>query len=83
MLAARGGLLQAKALLAHVKSNWSESLNDVDKRKLLKLQARLAMSSGAGDDETAAALEEVIQLDPLDGEGSHVARTALQPSRQT
>lgn len=68
ILAARGGLLQAKALLAHVKSNWSESLNDVDKRKLLKLQARLAMSSGAGDDETAAALEEVIQLDPLDGE---------------
>ncbi|MCX5665218.1 MAG: tetratricopeptide repeat protein [Planctomycetota bacterium] len=80
MLAARGGLLQAKALLAHVKSNWKESLNDVDKRKLLKLQARLAMSSGAGDDETAAALEEVIQLDPLDGEalmllGQHYNRS--------
>ena len=80
MLAARGGLLQAKTLLAHVKSNWNESLNDVDKRKLLKLQARLAMSSGAGDDETAAALEEVIQLDPLDGEalmllGQHYNRS--------
>ena len=69
-----------KNLLAHVKSNWNESLNDVDKRKLLKLQARLAMSSGAGDDETAAALEEVIQLDPLDGEalmllGQHYNRS--------
>lgn len=68
MLASRGGLLQAKELLSKVKSIWGDSLNDTEKRKLLKLQARLAMNSGAGDDETAAALEEVIQLDPLDGE---------------
>lgn len=68
VLAARGGLPQAKALLARVRSNWTDTLNDTDKRKLLKLQARLAMNSGAGDAETAAVLEEVIQLDPLDGE---------------
>lgn len=85
VLAARGGLPQAKTLLVQIKANWSESLNDADKRKMLKLQARLAMNSGAGDDETAAALEEVIQLDPLDGEalmllGQHYNRNK-QPDR--
>jgi tetratricopeptide (TPR) repeat protein len=68
MLAARGGSQQAKALLGKVRSQWDASMSDTDKRKCLKLQARFAMSAGAGDDETAKVLEEVIELDPLDGE---------------
>jgi tetratricopeptide (TPR) repeat protein len=85
VLAARGGLLQSKVLLTHVKSNWSDTLSDTDRRKVLKLQARLAMNSGAGDAETATVLEEVIALDPLDGEalmllGQHYNRTA-QPDK--
>ena len=85
VLAARGGLLQSKVLLARVKSNWSDTLSDTDRRKVLKLQARLAMNSGAGDAETATVLEEVIALDPLDGEalmllGQHYNRTA-QPDK--
>lgn len=68
MLAARGGSAQAAALLERIKGAWADSLPDADRRRLLKLQARLAMGSGAGDEKTAAVLEEVIQLDPLDGE---------------
>ncbi|NBX32000.1 MAG: hypothetical protein EBR07_04635 [Planctomycetes bacterium] len=85
MLAARGGLLQSKTLLTHVKANWNDTLSDTDRRKVLKLQARLAMNSGAGDAETATVLEEVIALDPLDGEalmllGQHYNR-ASQPDK--
>ena len=67
-LAARGGLDQARALVSQVKESASESMNDSDKRKLLKLEARLSLAGGSGDDETARVLEEVIELDPLDGE---------------
>ena len=85
MLAARGGTAQAKALAAQIKDRLGDRLADADKRKLLKLQARLAMGTGAGDAETAAVLEEVVQLDPLDGEalmllGQHYAR-AGQPDK--
>ena len=85
MLAARGGTAQAKALAGQIKDRLGDRLADADKRKLLKLQARLAMGTGAGDAETAAVLEEVVQLDPLDGEalmllGQHYAR-AGQPDK--
>lgn len=52
---------------------------------MLKLQARLTMNSGSGDAETAKVLEEVIALDPLDGEalmllGQHYNRMS-QPDK--
>ena len=85
VLAARGGLLQSKMLLTNVKANWNDTLSDTDRRKVLKLQARLTMNSGSGDAETATVLEEVIALDPLDGEalmllGQHYNRMA-QPDK--
>ena len=67
-LAARGGMDQAKKLLARVKDGAGDTMSDGDRRKLLKLEARLSMGGGAGDEATARVLEEVIQLDPLDGE---------------
>jgi tetratricopeptide (TPR) repeat protein len=85
VLAARGGLPQSKTLLTHVKANWNDTLSDTDRRKVLKLQARLTMNSGSGDAETATVLEEVIALDPLDGEalmllGQHYNRMS-QPDK--
>ena len=85
VLAARGGLPQSKTLLTLVKANWNDTLSDTDRRKVLKLQARLTMNSGSGDTETATVLEEVIALDPLDGEalmllGQHYNRMA-QPDK--
>ncbi len=67
-LASRGGLDQARTLLAEVKRTMSDRLADLDKRRLLKLEARLSMGGSAGDEATAKVLEEVIELDPLDGE---------------
>jgi tetratricopeptide (TPR) repeat protein len=79
MLASRGGATQAQALLGRIRSTWGDQLQDADKRKVLKLQARLAMGSGAGDEAAVAVLKEVVELDPLDGEalmllGQHHAR---------
>jgi tetratricopeptide (TPR) repeat protein len=79
LLAARGGGTQAATLLDDIKTTFSESLADGDRRRILKLQARLAMAAGADDDRNAAILQEVIALDPLDGEalmllGQHFVR---------
>jgi tetratricopeptide (TPR) repeat protein len=67
-LAARGGMDQARALITKVKASSGSTISDADRRKLLKLEARLSMAGGAGDEATARVLQEVIELDPLDGE---------------
>ena len=68
VLSQKGGMPQARELLALVKETFGSELADADRRKLLKLQARLSMAQGGGDAETAKVLEEVVQIDPLDGE---------------
>jgi tetratricopeptide (TPR) repeat protein len=67
-LAGRGAADQARTLVARVKESAGATMSDGDRRKLLKLEARLSMAGGAGDEATARVLEEVIELDPLDGE---------------
>ena len=59
---------RARELLALGKETFGSELGDADRRKLLKLQARLSMAQGGGDADTAKVLEEVVQIDPLDGE---------------
>jgi tetratricopeptide (TPR) repeat protein len=85
VLAARGGGPEAKKLVALVQETWKDRLEDADKARVLKLQARLAMADGGGDESTAAVLEEIVRIDPLDGEalmllGQHYAR-AGQPDK--
>jgi Flp pilus assembly protein TadD len=67
-LASRGGSDQARTLVARIKESSGSGMGDGDRRKLLKLEARLSMAGGGGDEATARVLEEVIELDPLDGE---------------
>lgn len=79
VLSQRGGLTQARALANLIRETFGESIADADRRKLLKLQARLAMAEGSGTDESVRILTEVIELDPLDGEalmllGQHHSR---------
>jgi tetratricopeptide (TPR) repeat protein len=79
VLAARGAWVQARQLAAHIRETRSASIEEADRRRLLKLEARLSMAEGGGTPETAAILEEIVQLDPLDGEalillGKHYAR---------
>lgn len=66
-LAQRGALHPAETLLGLVREERSASLSDEQSRKLLKLRARLAVAAGESD-EAVAVLEEIVALDPLDGE---------------
>ncbi|MHB1156167.1 MAG: tetratricopeptide repeat protein [Phycisphaerales bacterium] len=68
ILAGRGALPQARQVAAHIRKAWQDRLEEGDRRKLLKLEARLSMAENGGNAETAGILEEIIKLDPLDGE---------------
>jgi tetratricopeptide (TPR) repeat protein len=85
VLAGRGAVSQARALTAHIQRAWNARIETSDKRKLLKLDARLAMAEGQDSAEAAAKLEEAVALEPLDGEalmllGQHYSR-ASDPDR--
>jgi len=67
ILIARGALNETRQLLTHIKQLHGDKLKDDDKKDVLKLQARLAVADGAGDEEVAI-LTEIVELDPLDGE---------------
>ena len=78
VLAQRGALEQSKELLAHVKELYGDRIDPEDRKKLLKLEARLAVAEGTGG-EAVGVLEEIVTIDPLDGEalillGQHYAR---------
>ncbi len=78
-LAASGAFAQAREIAAHIRASWATRLSDGDRGKLLKLEARLSMADGFGSAETARILEEIVALDPLDGDaliqlGQHYAR---------
>jgi tetratricopeptide (TPR) repeat protein len=85
LLASRGGLTQAKLVTEHIHNSCDQNIDESDRRKLLKIEARLSMASGEGSDATAAVLEEIIQIDPLDGEalmllGQHYSKQG-EPDR--
>jgi tetratricopeptide (TPR) repeat protein len=77
-LVAHGALSESKTLIARIEALPRDQLPDAQRKDLLKLRARLAVAAGAGEEE-AKALEEVVALDPLDGEallllGQHRSR---------
>jgi tetratricopeptide (TPR) repeat protein len=78
-LAARGALAQARQLATHLQTARGKQMAETDLRKLLKLQARLSMAEGGSSAEAASVLEDIVKLDPLDGEallllGQHYSR---------
>jgi tetratricopeptide (TPR) repeat protein len=79
VLAARGAGAQSRAVIARIQQVLGARLEEADRRRLLKLEARLAMAEGGGSAETAVVLEELVRLDPLDGDalmllGHHYSR---------
>jgi tetratricopeptide (TPR) repeat protein len=77
-LAQRGALEQAAALLDRFEELWSGRLAEDERKRLLKLRARVAVAGGSGGD-AVGVLEEIVALDPLDGDallmlGQHYAR---------
>ena len=84
ILAQRGATTQARALAVHLRKTLTGSLDDADAKKLLKVEARMAVAEGGGE-EAVKALEGIVALDPLDGEalmllGRHYAQ-ANAPDR--
>ncbi|MCR9246588.1 MAG: tetratricopeptide repeat protein [bacterium] len=67
VLISRNAMDQGKRLLEVVESRFAALIAGEDKKDLLKLRARIAMTEGASDDQ-AKILEEIVTLDPLDGE---------------
>jgi tetratricopeptide (TPR) repeat protein len=68
VLAMRGGRDEAARVIVRVRETFGERLGVEEKKRLLKLQARLAAAADAVPAEQAALLEETVALDPLDGE---------------
>ncbi len=70
--------MEARDLVAKTRAAAGDRLDDEQQRKLLKLDARIAIADGKGE-EAARVLEEVVSLDPLDGDalillGQHYQR---------
>jgi tetratricopeptide (TPR) repeat protein len=68
VLTQKGANPQAAKLVAHLRAVRTGSLEPEDAKRLLKLDARLRMAEGEGTEETAKVLEEILELDPLDGD---------------
>ena len=67
-LVARGAILETRELLDRIERAAGDALETADRIDLLKLRARLAVADGTGGEEAARTLEEIVALDPLDGE---------------
>ena len=66
ILVSRGAWDEARHLFAKIRTA-STPLNGADELKLLKLESKVAMSTGAGE-KAIESLEQIIQKDPLDAE---------------
>ena len=78
ILSARGALKETRELIQEVESLMGNQLEDDVRKDMLKLRARIAVAEGAGEEEVRV-LEEIVELDPLDGEalillGQHHSR---------
>ena len=67
VLAARSALQETKLIIENIETYQDDKLTDADRKELLKLQARIAVAEGSGEDEVHV-LERIIELDPQDGE---------------
>jgi tetratricopeptide (TPR) repeat protein len=80
VLIARGAFAETRRVLDLIDTRFGETLETETRKDLLKLKARLAVADGSGDNEEVGILEQIVALDPLDGEalillGQHSGRT--------
>ncbi|MEN6577018.1 MAG: tetratricopeptide repeat protein [Phycisphaerales bacterium] len=67
VLAARGALDETKLLVERVEALHDGELSKADQKDLLTLRVRIAVAEHSGEEEIKM-LEELVALDPLDGE---------------
>ncbi|MBN2511450.1 MAG: tetratricopeptide repeat protein [Sedimentisphaerales bacterium] len=80
VLIARGAFTETRRLIEYIEGRFGEKIEMDTRKDILKLRARLAVADGSGNDEEVRVLEEIVALDPLDGEalillGQHCGRT--------
>lgn len=68
VLAMRGAPGDATRVIAALRQHFGSALAGDELKRTLKLEARLLASRGTGGDAQAALLDEIVRLDPLDGE---------------
>jgi tetratricopeptide (TPR) repeat protein len=66
ILVSRGAWTEAGKLFDRIHQS-ATPLADADEMKLLKLESKAAMASGAGD-KAIATLEQIVKRNPVDGE---------------
>ncbi len=79
VMTGHGALAETRSLTGAIELALGEQLDLEAKKDLLKLRSRLAVAAGESEEE-ARVLEEIVELDPLDGEailllGQHARRT--------
>lgn len=79
LLIFRGALEDTKRLIKRIEELSGNNLAEDERKDLLKLRAQIAVAEGSGD-EQARVLEEIVALDPLDGQalillGQHYGRS--------
>jgi tetratricopeptide (TPR) repeat protein len=79
LLIFHGALQETKRLIERIESLQGADPNQTYRKDLLKLRAQIAMAEGSGD-EQVKVLEEIVSLDPLDGQalillGQHYNRS--------
>jgi len=67
ILLGREGYDAARKLVQRVAKAGASSFKPADKRRLLKVEAKIDMAEGR-EDEAAKSLTEIVTLDPLDGD---------------
>ena len=67
VLVGRGASADAEGLISQIERIYGAELKEAERKDLLKMKARMAVTRGAGEDE-ARILEEIVAIDPLDGE---------------
>ncbi len=78
VLVARGALFEAERIVRVLDDEHRMRLRTDDRKEILRIGARIAVARGSTGEE-ARLLEEIVELDPLDGEallllGQHRAR---------
>lgn len=66
VLVSRDGVDLARELLGRVRANAGDQVSPNDWLRMLRLDARIAFAEGE-EDRAAEILEQVVELDPLDG----------------
>jgi Flp pilus assembly protein TadD len=71
ILVSRNAWTEARQLFTKIRAS-ATPLTGADELKLLKLESKVAMATGAGD-QAISTLEQIIQKDPLDAEALMLA----------